>query len=211
VSLKDELLAEAIARRERLDHPPGGHTSSELDILSEPASRALAIAMIQAEAEEARRVAEAAEIEAQWWASLIVAAETENRHRDAIELARARRAARIAKADLKADLVQQTEPRLIKPTPKLRDVIKAVSEFYGVPVIDIISQRKTARVMRPRQVFCYLARIITTRSFPEIGRHLGNRDHTSILHSFNKIAILAATDEKLARDVDAIRRTLEGA
>ena len=51
------------------------------------------------------------------------------------------------------------EPLLCKPPPKLRDIAETVSKHYGVTVVDLVAYRRTARVLRPRQVFCYLARL----------------------------------------------------
>jgi len=192
VSLEDDILAEAKARRERLEHPPNSHRSTDLEILSEPMARALAIARIAAEAEDARREAEQ-----------FAAAQMEDRRREAVARAKER-------ARAKAEMVQRTEPRLCKSPPKLRDIAQAVAEFYGVTVLDLVANRKTARVLRPRQVFCYLARMITFKSFPDIGRYLGGRDHSTVIHSFNRIAIIAATDPELADEIAHIRAQLEG-
>jgi len=206
VSLEDDILAEAKARRERLEHPRGGHTSTDLDILSEPAARALAMARLEAEAEDAQREAERVEAETRWWGSMIEAAEAENRRRDASERAIARKITRFRKAEMQ----QETEPRLCKPPPKLRDIARAVAAYYGVTVLELAANSRTARVMRPRQVFCYLARMITFKSFPDIGRYLGGRDHSTVIHSFNRIAIIAATDPELADEIAHIRAQLEG-
>ena len=180
-------MPDARNRRTRLYHPEGGHTSTELNILSEPAARALAIARLEAEAEDRRREAE-----------MFDAASRENRRRDLVaqmmEYARTRRG----------------EPPLCPPPPPLRAIAQAVAEFYGVTVLDMASRRRTAVIVRPRQVFCYLARKLTFQSFPQIGQHLGKRDHTTVLYAFNKISCLLHEDAKLAADLVAIRQRLEG-
>jgi len=192
VSFEDEILAEAKARRERLEHPPGGHSSTDLDILSAPAARALAIARIEAEAEDARREAEQ-----------FAAAQMEDRRREAVARAKER-------ARAKAEMVQRTEPRLCKPPPKLREIAKVVAEHYGVTVLELVGSGRKTRVTRPRQVFCYLARKLTFKSFPDLGRALGGRDHTTTLWAFNKIATLIVVDQKLAAEVESICAKLGG-
>jgi hypothetical protein len=81
--------------------------------------------------------------------------------------------------------------------PILRQIIKAVAERYGVTPLDIVSDRRTMNVCRPRQIAMYLARTLTTRSLPYIGTHMGGRDHTTVLHSVNKIIHLRAIDPEL--------------
>jgi hypothetical protein len=79
----------------------------------------------------------------------------------------------------------------------IKRIIRVVSDFYDIPTVDLISDRRTKGVVRPRQIVCYLCRTLTTRSFPEIGRHLGGRDHTTILHSFGRITKMRTQDREL--------------
>src|SRR5207249_11514021 len=65
-------------------------------------------------------------------------------------------------------------------------------------------------VARPRQVAMYLAKQLTTRSLPEIGRKFGGRDHTTVMHAVRKIEELTRTDPSLAEDVELLRRMLQG-
>ena len=197
-------MSDARGRRERLYHPEGGHTSTDLDILSEPAARSLAIARLEAEAEEARREAERVELAAIRRAELITAAEAENHRRDVLVRVKVHRYA-------KRDLVQQTEPRLFKPPPKLREIARAVADYYGVTVLELAGSGRKTRITRPRQVFCYIARKLTFKSFPDLGRALGGRDHTTTLWAFNKISTLIVVDQKLAAEIESIRAKLGGA
>lgn len=87
-------------------------------------------------------------------------------------------------------------------------IISAVSAFYGVPIRDILSQRRTLTVVRPRQVAMYLSKTLTIRSLPEIGRIIGGRDHTTILHGVRKITQAMETDKELARDIAQITERL---
>ena len=101
---------------------------------------------------------------------------------------------------------------LAGPGPlSLQQIRNAVCAYYGVPVAEVLSMRRTARIMRPRHVLFYLARALTTCTLPQIGRFLAGRDHTTILHGFNKIACLKHSDAQLAADIVAIRKTLGGA
>ena len=100
---------------------------------------------------------------------------------------------------------------LAGPGPlSLHQIRNAVCAYYGVSVQDVISDRRTARIIRPRHVLFYLAKVLTTCSLPQIGRFLGGRDHTTVLHGLNKIAWLKHTDAQLAADIAAIRKALGG-
>jgi hypothetical protein len=88
----------------------------------------------------------------------------------------------------------------------IRKVINAVASFYGYPVNDLESECRTVAITRARHVAMYLARELTTKSLPAIGRMLGNRDHTTVMHGHQKIRRLIETDELLRKDIDAIRK-----
>ena len=64
--------------------------------------------------------------------------------------------------------------------------------------------------MRPRQIAMFLAKTLTPRSLPEIGRRFGNRDHTTVLHAVRKIEDLARNDQILAQELDLLKRMLDG-
>jgi chromosomal replication initiator protein len=87
---------------------------------------------------------------------------------------------------------------------------KTVAEHYSLKQADLISERRARAVARPRQVAMWLAKQITTRSLPDIGRRFGGRDHTTVLHAVRRIEALKAEDAVLARDVDALMRKLRG-
>jgi len=90
------------------------------------------------------------------------------------------------------------------------EIQKAVAEHYGLKQADLLSERRTRAVARPRQTAMYLAKQLTTRSYPDIGRRFGGRDHTTVLHAVRTIERLAAEDPALARDVEALTRRLRG-
>jgi len=87
---------------------------------------------------------------------------------------------------------------------------KTVAEHYGLKQADLISERRARAVARPRQVAMWLAKQVTVRSLPDIGRRFGGRDHTTVLHAVRRIEALKAEDPQIARDVDALMRKLRG-
>lgn len=95
--------------------------------------------------------------------------------------------------------------------PMVEQIKRAVCLRYGLSRIDLVSQRRTADIVRPRQIAMYLAKTITLNSYPEIGQRFGGRDHTTILHACRKIErLIAAGDDALRAEVEALRRELVG-
>jgi chromosomal replication initiator protein len=84
-----------------------------------------------------------------------------------------------------------------------------VARQYNVSRADLLSSRRTANVVRPRQVAMYLAKTLTLRSLPEIGRRFGGRDHTTVLHAVRKIENLVSTDSALADEIELLKRQLQ--
>jgi chromosomal replication initiator protein len=72
-----------------------------------------------------------------------------------------------------------------------------------------LSSRRTANVVRPRQIAMYLAKTLTLRSLPEIGRRFGGRDHTTVLHAVRKIETLVGKDTTTADEVELLKRLLQ--
>ncbi len=102
------------------------------------------------------------------------------------------------------DLVRPSDPRRIR----VEDILRIVAKHYGVTRSDLLSSRRTANVVRPRQIAMYLAKTLTLRSLPEIGRRLGGRDHTTVLHAVRKIDANVAADKALAEEVEVLKRLL---
>ena len=88
------------------------------------------------------------------------------------------------------------------------EIQRAVAEHYGLKKEDLLSERRTRSIARPRQAAMYLAKQLTTRSYPDIGRRFGGRDHTTVLHAVRRIEELKAIDPALAQDVEALTRKL---
>ncbi|MCC7266142.1 MAG: chromosomal replication initiator protein DnaA [Caulobacteraceae bacterium] len=87
---------------------------------------------------------------------------------------------------------------------------KATAEHFGLKQSDLLSERRNRAVARPRQAAMWLAKQITTRSLPDIGRRFGGRDHTTVLHAVRRIEALKAEDAQLARDLEVLIRKLRG-
>lgn len=103
------------------------------------------------------------------------------------------------------DLVRPQDPKRVK----IEDIQRIVARQYSVSRSDLLSSRRTANVVRPRQVAMYLAKTLTLRSLPEIGRRFGGRDHTTVLHAVRKIEGLLSKDHALANEVDLLKRQLQ--
>ncbi len=89
------------------------------------------------------------------------------------------------------------------------DIQRRVADHYALKINDLISPRRAREVARPRQVAMYLAKMLTPRSLPEIGRRFGGRDHTTVMHAVKRIESLRATDHELDRDINHLRRALD--
>ena len=89
--------------------------------------------------------------------------------------------------------------------PTIDLIMRCVCNFYNVTKTDIVSQRRTLEIVRPRQICVYLAKELTPRSYPAIGRALGNRDHTTALSSFRKITSLLVHDTRMADEIEVIK------
>jgi chromosomal replication initiator protein len=103
------------------------------------------------------------------------------------------------------DLIRPQEPKRVK----IEDIQRVVARQYNVSRSDLLSSRRTANVVRPRQVAMYLAKTMTLRSLPEIGRRFGGRDHTTVLHAVRKIEALVGKDPVLADEVELLKRLLQ--
>lgn len=90
------------------------------------------------------------------------------------------------------------------------EIQKAAAEHFGLKQADLLSDRRARAVARPRQVAMYLCKHNTTRSYPDIGRRFGGKDHTTVIHAVRRIEELMVKDEQVARDVETLTRKLRG-
>ncbi len=110
-----------------------------------------------------------------------------------------------ATQDLLRDLLRANDRRVT-----IEEIQKRVAEHFNIRIADMHSARRARAVARPRQVAMYLAKQLTSRSLPEIGRKFGGRDHTTVMHAVKKVESLCATDAPFAEDVELLRRMLGG-
>jgi chromosomal replication initiator protein len=106
--------------------------------------------------------------------------------------------------DLLRDLLRSCERRVT-----IDEIQKRVAEHFNIRLSEMTSARRARSVARPRQVAMYLAKQLTTRSLPEIGRKFGGRDHTTVMHAVRKIEELKLSDRALDEDVELLRRMLQ--
>ena len=103
------------------------------------------------------------------------------------------------------DLLRAHERRVT-----IEEIQRRVAEHYKICLVDMQSARRARAVARPRQVAMYLAKQLTPRSLPEIGRKFGGRDHTTVMYAIRKIEELRAIDALLSEDIETLRRLLHG-
>jgi chromosomal replication initiator protein len=95
-----------------------------------------------------------------------------------------------------------------KTTVTIEEVIKAVCRYYNIRPIDLKSQKRAKQIALSRQVAMFLCRELTSDSFPEIGSRFGGKDHSTVIHSVNKIDGLVKEDEGVKKDIAEIRKML---
>ena len=83
-----------------------------------------------------------------------------------------------------------------------------VSNFFNIPLSEMLSQRRSRPLARPRQIAMYLAKKMTTRSLPEIGRRFANRDHTTVIHAVKTITRLSEQDDEMKKNINQIKSLL---
>jgi chromosomal replication initiator protein len=106
--------------------------------------------------------------------------------------------------ELLRDLLRSCERRVT-----IDEIQRRVAEHFNIRLSEMTSERRARAVARPRQIAMYLAKQLTTRSLPEIGRKFGGRDHTTVMHAVRKIEELTLSDRALAEDVELLRRMLQ--
>ncbi|MBS0242597.1 MAG: chromosomal replication initiator protein DnaA [Proteobacteria bacterium] len=91
---------------------------------------------------------------------------------------------------------------------RIEDILRIVSRHYGISKSDILSERRHRSVVWPRQIGMYLAKQMTARSLPEIGRRFGNRDHTTVLHAIRKIEGQINANVQLKDEIEELKKQL---
>ncbi|MEK0082926.1 chromosomal replication initiator protein DnaA [Benzoatithermus flavus] len=121
--------------------------------------------------------------------------------------------ASLVQKPISIDMAQEVLKDLLRANDRrvtIEEIQKAVVEHYNIRMADMTSARRSRAVARPRQVAMYLAKQLTPRSLPEIGKKFGGRDHTTVMHAVRQIERLAAEDRSIADDLEALKRKLQG-
>jgi chromosomal replication initiator protein len=114
--------------------------------------------------------------------------------------------------EITLDLAQECLVDILRASERkvtIEEIQRKVAEHYNIRLSDLVGPKRVRTIARPRQIAMYLAKNLTTRSLPEIGRRFGGRDHTTIMHGIRKIEELKGADVQLAEDLDLLRRLLE--
>jgi chromosomal replication initiator protein len=101
------------------------------------------------------------------------------------------------------DLLRANDRRIT-----IDEIQKKVAEHYNIRLADMHSPRRVQHVAQARQIAMYLSKELTSKSFPEIGRKFGGRDHTTVMHAVRKVKEIMDTDPTMAEDVDLLRRMM---
>lgn len=109
--------------------------------------------------------------------------------------------------EMLAHIFRSGEPKRVR----IEDIQRIVARHYNVSKTELLSNRRTRTIVKPRQVAMYLSKVLTPRSLPEIGRRFGGRDHTTVLHAVRKIEDLCGSDTKLAQELEFLRRLINEA
>ncbi|HHN67600.1 MAG TPA: chromosomal replication initiator protein DnaA [Thermopetrobacter sp.] len=115
----------------------------------------------------------------------------------------------VVSVDMAAAALKNLSRQSATQPVRIEDILRIVGRHYNVPKADILSPRRARSIVLPRQVGMYLAKKLTSRSLPEIGRRFGGRDHSTVLHAVRKIETALQNDERLQRDIALLTRLLE--
>jgi chromosomal replication initiator protein len=106
--------------------------------------------------------------------------------------------------DILGDVLRHSDRKV-----SIEEIQRKVAEHYHIRLADLIGPKRLRSFARPRQVAMYLAKTMTSRSLPDIGRRFGGRDHTTIIHGVKRIEELRVADSQIADDLEMLRRALE--
>ncbi len=106
--------------------------------------------------------------------------------------------------DCLADILKSSDRKI-----SIEEIQRKVSDHFNIRMSDLVGPKRLRIYARPRQIAMYLAKMHTSRSLPEIGRHFGKRDHTTVMHGVRRIEELMTTDSQIADDVELLRRAIE--
>ena len=93
-------------------------------------------------------------------------------------------------------------------TVSVDKIQNTVANFFNIPMNEMLSQRRSRPLARPRQIAMYLSKQLTTRSLPEIGRRFANRDHTTVIHAVKTIKKISEQDAEMKKNIDLIKNLI---
>ena len=106
--------------------------------------------------------------------------------------------------DCLADILRASDRKVT-----IEEIQRKVAEHFNIRLSDMIGPKRVRTIARPRQIAMYLAKQLTSRSLPDIGRRFGGRDHTTIMHGVRKIEELMTADSQLSDDLQMLKRLLQ--
>ena len=110
------------------------------------------------------------------------------------------------------DMAQESLADILRASDRkvtMDEIMKKICHYYNVRMSDLLSPKRSRNIARPRQMAMFLAKSLTSRSYPEIGKRFGNRDHTTVMHAVRKIEELKSQDSQVSEDAEILRRMLE--
>jgi chromosomal replication initiator protein len=114
--------------------------------------------------------------------------------------------------EITLDMAQECLADLLRASDRkvtIEEIMRKVAEHYHLRLSDMTSARRARAVARPRQIAMFLAKTLTSKSLPDIGRRFGGRDHTTVMHAIKRVESLMEADSQIAEDVELLRRMLE--
>ncbi|MEM7569477.1 MAG: chromosomal replication initiator protein DnaA [Pseudomonadota bacterium] len=119
----------------------------------------------------------------------------------------------ISHQDVTIDLVRDLLQDMLRGASRrttMREIQTVTADHYGLKRTDLLSRRRTQKIVRPRQVAMYLCKQVTTKSLPEIARAFDGRDHTTVMYAIRKIDSMRKEDAELDADIGLLLRRIQG-
>ncbi|MGQ2282846.1 chromosomal replication initiator protein DnaA [Apilactobacillus kunkeei] len=111
--------------------------------------------------------------------------------------------------DLVSDALRGLNRGDSKPEITVENIIKSVSNYYNVSIDDLKGKKRVKTIVIPRQIAMYLSRTLTNSSLPKIGSAFGGKDHTTVIHAYDKIADAVQSDSTIKEQIQELKETLE--
>jgi chromosomal replication initiator protein len=195
-----------------LDERMASRLQSGLVVEVEPADQPLRLALLEARLRQARAADPGLRIAA-GVTEFLAGRVTSNLRVLEGALTRLLAQASLARREVTLDLARDTLGDVLRAADRkvsIEEIQRRVADHFNIRVADLVGPKRVRNFARPRQLAMYLAKTMTSRSLPDIGRRFGGRDHTTVLHGVRRITELKGQDAQVADDLAALRRALEG-